>query len=50
MPYQISIRGEVYKKLVADLQRSERGRIQHGQLKARVDKIINDALDRAEGA
>lgn len=49
--YQISIRGETYSKLVADLKRTRagNGRIRPGALKERVEQLINDALDRAEG-
>lgn len=47
--YQISIRGETYSKLVADLKRVGRGRIRPGAVKERVEQLINEALDRAEG-
>lgn len=46
--YQISIRGDVYKRLVADLKRGQGGRIRPGLVKDRVEQIVSDALDRAE--
>jgi hypothetical protein len=48
--FQISVRGETYKRLVDGLSRNRGGRIRPGALKDRVEQLINEALDREEGA
>lgn len=49
MKHQISIRAATYTKLAADLPRNSKGRIRPGALQERVEKLINEALDKKEG-
>lgn len=43
---QISIRRATYDKLVAGLKRTARGDVRPNALKERVERLINEALDR----